>query len=72
MRLEMLGQLPDPFGEDRDLHLRASRVRIVRAIRGDDVNLLCRCQHSGYVLLILYALGTSLSVQPKEYHVTLA
>jgi hypothetical protein len=45
MRLKMFGQLSDAFAQNRDLHLGASRVIIMSAKTGYNVNLLCRCQH---------------------------
>src|SRR5262245_48519777 len=37
--LEMIGQVVDPFGEDRDLHFRRTSVAGLRRIRLDNVGL---------------------------------
>src|SRR5579883_1409948 len=45
--LEVLGQLADALGEDRDLDLWAAGVRVMRAKFLNDVGFLCGFQHRG-------------------------
>jgi hypothetical protein len=49
VRLHMVGEVIDPFGEDCDLDLRRSGVRVVLAVGLDDARLVGRCQ-SVYLL----------------------
>src|SRR3954447_2192350 len=46
VRLQVLGEPVDPLGEDRDLYLRRSRVRVVLAVGTDDLRLRVLGQHS--------------------------
>ena len=39
VRFEMLGELVDALGKQRDLHLRRSRIALVRLVCGDDLFL---------------------------------
>ena len=67
VHLKMFRQFANTLTENRNLHLRTSSVRIVGAKFADNVDLLCRCQHSASCSWF-YMLVTSLSVQQSEYH----
>src|SRR5690606_34562646 len=44
--LQVLGELVDPLGEDRDLHLGRARVGLVAAVAVDDLRLRVLGQHA--------------------------
>jgi hypothetical protein len=46
MRLEVLGQLANPFAQNCDLHLRTAGIGVMGAVLLDNVCLSCGCQHS--------------------------
>lgn len=46
VRFEVLGELVNACCEQRDLHLRRTRVALVRLVRGDDLFLRFSIQHN--------------------------
>ncbi len=57
VRLEVLSEFANALAQDRDLDFGASRVRFVRTELLNNLGFLYGCQHSGFVLLILYSLN---------------
>jgi len=49
VRLEVVGEVIDPFAEDGDLDFRRSGVLLIEAVRLDDARFDARCQ-SVYLL----------------------
>ncbi len=49
--LEVLGQIVDPFGQDRNLHFRRARIHLVGLKRGDNLSFPFFRQHDNSILL---------------------